>query len=675
MELSQILSVNLTAEELLEQVKEEQHKIFASRGITNEERGQFIKSTMPQCEEEILKIANYALDGRVKLPGTGGKYAFAGNPPDWFNKSFKDEEFLWQLNRMDHWLHLLYSYSMTGEEAYAKKVIQECEDWIQRQERPALVKDKEQARKSFYDLVDINAWRLLDVGIRLHKSWPLILEYLLFTPYMTPEFFESYLCSLHEQAELLAELAPMFFPKADHNHYVMENLGLLWVAGRFPQMKNAKAWKEQAISELERCMEAQMMKDGGHIEGCPMYHNGCIYWFALGALFGQDFGFQFSKGYMERLKKGLEYSMHTFRPSGTIVPYGDSKTNEEAIVGAFYGYLIFGRLDYMNTLLSLTSKEVILTTIKTHMWHARNLESLMALLDDPESQGAGDFTSTVSWQRDLDQAMMRTDWSKEAISLHFACHTPIHAGHSHIDPCSFDLTALGKPLVVDPGVFTYRNIPERKLFKSAKYHNTLTINDEEPFEYIDTWEYGPQEEGHILYVSEDPNNLYTIGEHDNYKPARHQRLIAIVDQEFVIVLDSVKGLVDKDRVQLYYHLDALKAEVGLNGRDLHTHNEEVDVLLATTANLHGEILDGYISDIYDIKRPSLRIRYEDEGREEKRCFGTVILPYRKGTVPEITNVNILRHENAIQFIFSYHATHYCCQWQGNEFTYTSTQKN
>ena len=39
--------------------------------------------------------------------------------------------------------------------------------------------------------------------------------------------------------------------------------------------------------------------------------------------------------------------------------------------------------------------------------------------------------------------MMRTGWSRTAASLFFACRTPVYNTHAHIDPNSFDFTAMG----------------------------------------------------------------------------------------------------------------------------------------------------------------------------------------------------------------------------------------
>ena len=62
---------------------------------------------------------------------------------------------------------------------------------------------------------------------------------------------------------------PRLFPEADHNHYLMENLGLLEIASLFPEFADAGMWKAHAVREIERCAARQLTPDGGQVEGCP----------------------------------------------------------------------------------------------------------------------------------------------------------------------------------------------------------------------------------------------------------------------------------------------------------------------------------------------------------------------------------------------------------------------
>ena len=55
----------------------------------------------------------------------------------------------------------------------------------------------------------------------------------------------------------------------------------------------------------------------------------------------------------------------------------------------------------------------------------------------------GEQMPCINWQRQLQQAMFRTGWDKDALSVFFACRVPCQNGHGHMDPAGFDFCALG----------------------------------------------------------------------------------------------------------------------------------------------------------------------------------------------------------------------------------------
>src|SRR5690606_33316102 len=111
----------------------------------------------PDHVKGLLAAADLAVRGELRLPGTGGKPAFVGNPPDWHRIANKDKEYLWGLNRMLHWIPLLQAYALSGEARYAEKVVTELDDWLERCPPPPL-----DAPVKAYDRV--NPWRMLEVG-------------------------------------------------------------------------------------------------------------------------------------------------------------------------------------------------------------------------------------------------------------------------------------------------------------------------------------------------------------------------------------------------------------------------------------------------------------------------------------------------------------------------------
>ncbi len=149
----------------------------------------------------------------------------------------------------------------------------------------------------------------------------LIIPHLHGTKFLSPDFLAEYATSLFEHGEVLYHISPQLWPGADHNHYLMENLGLLTLSCLFPEFSTAEKWQAHAVRELERCAAEQLTAGGGQIEGCPHYHYGCINWFVLALTVAKANGIEFSQDFLSRIEKGISYSMYALRPSGTSVPW------------------------------------------------------------------------------------------------------------------------------------------------------------------------------------------------------------------------------------------------------------------------------------------------------------------------------------------------------------------
>jgi hypothetical protein len=67
-------------------------------------------------------------------------------------------------------------------------------------------------------------------------------------------------------------------------------------------------------------------------------------------------------------------------------------------------------------------------------------------------------------------------------------HLPAHA---HADALSFQLRVEGRPLVVDPGSYTYEPGPERDAFRGTRAHSTIALGGRDQFELWGAFRAGP----------------------------------------------------------------------------------------------------------------------------------------------------------------------------------------
>jgi hypothetical protein len=234
--------------------------------------------------------------------------------------------------------------------------------------------------------------------------------------------------------------------------------------------------------------------------------------------------------------------------------------------------------------------------------------------------------------------MARTAWSRDALSVFFSCHSPLTpgSGHQHIDLGGFDFVAYGKALVVDPGVFTYREGDDRRIFKSAQYHSVLTVDDREPFEYVSRWRYTPQQEGRVSGIEQEPGRVRIDSFHRNYSPVICRRALELVDDRWLVVIDAVDGLEPAATVQIYYHLDSTRVTWDPVSRSVLTNDEDVRSRLVCSSGLGCGLLAGRVSERFDVSRPSTRIRFSDTGGLRHRTYVTVLAAFRSGTqMPEV----------------------------------------
>lgn len=577
----------------------------------------------PRQAERAVADADAALAGMLLLPGTGGKPGFVGNPIDWARNPTGSAEYIASLNRMGHWQTMLRAWLLTGDARYPRKVVAELDSWIATCVRPPLVKE---------NYTTIEPWRALEVGIRMGGSWPFMLRALAGTEWMPADRLARLAVTLHQHGEVLSTITPQLWPTAAHNHFLFEMTGLLSLATLLPELKGAAGWRDQAWHELERCAVAQITPDGGQIEGCPHYHNIAVSLFCESLRIGQVARLNAPPILRERVGAAMTYTLHSCRPTGDNVPWGDSDTTHSATTALIAGADALDEWTQLTVLAGIVGQDSLRQASLRDYTELARPDAVLARVADMRP-AAGPL---VYQDRQLDQATARTGWTARASSVFFGCHSPVVHGHSHQDPASFDFCAEGRPIIVDPGRYTYAEGLERRAFKSATRHNTVTINDREPFAYVSIFEFGPSQEGRIVRRFDLPGLTAFEALNRNFAPAVHRRLLLLSAAGELTLVDRIEGLGAADRVQLWFHFDS--TSVTWDGRAASARTADagaVNVSLATGTGLSGRVLPGYVSDAIDVRRPSQRLRLEDSGQAATRLFVTQIttagMPAMAGT--------------------------------------------
>lgn len=632
--ITEVLKDGISVSGVLENLRRREQGFL--KGMTFARRGAVIRELFPYIREARIRQADNCLEGRMILPGCSALH-FIGNPVKWHENIFNYDEYTYQLNRMDHWRVLAEAYSYTGDRRYAEKIVEEFFHWTEDCPSQPLYKPSGGLAVEDFDGCKCNQgiWRSLEVGIRMYRTWPNVIHHLMDSGLIDERFMEAYLTSVYEHAQILYLVTPKLWPDADHNHYLMENDGLLYLSSMFPEFKDAERWQSHAVHELERSIQAQVTDGGGQIEGCASYHNGSAYWFVFPLLLSEKYGFPVSDDYRTRLGRMAEYSVHATRPCGGNASWGDSHTYHDTLsTGAFCHYLAFGDPSYMEYAHYYYSMEDLISGMAPHIWEVPDLQDLHDRLAHIRNTKKCPDIPTVSWQKQLKQVFFRTDWSNDARYVMFACRTPIQNVHAHIDPAGFEFSAYGRTLLGDPAIYYYKDDENRKNLKSAHWHNCLTVNRQNPWEYISSWEYGSQQPGDILWTEEKERLVYSVAEHANYQPIMHKRAVALVDGRILLVLDILDHVIPDTSVQINFHMDAPAAMVNAKQSFARSLTGHANVAVYSDASLKPSLVPAKISTKNDVWHDTVIARFEAEHLRDSQCvFLCIAMPSPAGEEP------------------------------------------
>ncbi|MBL8307520.1 MAG: alginate lyase family protein [Rubrivivax sp.] len=340
-------------------------------------------------------------------------------------------------------------------------------------------------------------------------------------------FHRRMLLSLHEQVEhLCAHLTPK------RNHRTLELMAILLAGVAFPEMKRAAFWREFALRETVANVQADLLPDGVHCELSTDYHHLALRnWLHVRRLAARH-GLPVAPALDEALQRALGFSLHVHAPGGVVPSFSDGDARDwRALLDE--GATLFGREDL------------------------RFVASLGAAGTPPATR--------MAHFADSGYHVIRSDWHpapafRQAQHLVFDCGPLGEGNHGHFDALSFELFAQGRPLVVDPGRFTYSEAGDtnwRVHFRGTAAHNTVCVDGLTQTAYrpkpVDTGSRhasgalrhriaGPAPDTVLLEAASHPALDLLLGLCSSHAyDARHERCIAFVDGAFWIVSDSLRA--------------------------------------------------------------------------------------------------------------------------------------
>jgi len=494
----------------------------------------FDPKTVGRDPKRNVKGAENAIKHQLRSIGIdwqfGEKIDWAFNPtaqPD--SKWPVNHEWTWQLSRHPMWMDLGRAFYATGNEKYAAEFVAQLKSWA----HDCPVPEKKADNKAF------SRWRTIEAGIRAGSIWPEVYHLFLASKSMDDDALILMMKSFAEHGIYLMQ----FFTKG--NWLAMESNGLYHVGALFPEFKDAKIWRDTALDRIYREMDIQVYPDGAQIELAPGYHGVTVQNFLGPVNLVPLTGFELPKDYVTKMEKMFDYFLFSMQPTRQTPALNDSGA------GTITRWMETGAKLFPNR--------------EDFLWIATG-----------GKQGKAPAQTSYRFPY-AGQFFMRSGWDRNAVWL---CMEggPFGFGHQHEDKLGVILTAFGKSLLVEGGIYTYDASDWRRYVLSSRAHNVVMV---------DGFDQNRRKEPRETFVVKTP--LPCVWESnatfdhvaacydEGWGPkaeriAEHTRHVLFVKPDFFVVVDDLAPKDDKVHTyEAMFHLDA--SDVKVDGLQVTTQDK------------------------------------------------------------------------------------------------------
>jgi hypothetical protein len=502
-----------------------------------------------------------------------------GAEPDWLASTFPpDAEWRIEWSKFYYGLDLAHAYQETGDARFPRAWERLVRSWIR------------QVPVGF-DTSDVSARRILN-WVYARDSFAGASRFHDFAEGFEEELLTSLAAQVgHLRANLTAE----------RNHRTLELYALFVAALALPELDGEGALLDFAVAELHRNLLTDVRPDGVHREHSTHYHMLVLRSFLGARENARRFGVEFPEGFDAHLQRACDFALHCRRPDGSIPALSDSDAGDYSALFALAARL-FDRPDYLYAATG----------------GAQGVAPEQSNVSFP---GGGYYVQRSGWGEDADSY-------RDARYLIFDAGPPGDGGHGHYDALSVEVYAHGRPLVVDPGRFTYSEHGEnwRRWFKSTAAHNTVCVDGLDQTPYRCGKPKGPTARGRLLERVSAPSLDVLCGEVLSHAyEARHTRRVFFVAGEYWLIVDELCGE-RPHHYDLRFHLSQEAwRQTSVESNETNEMVRAPGLALVFGARNVPRLEQGWVSPVYGVKHPAPVVSVVAEGEASARFF-TLVFP-------------------------------------------------
>ncbi len=544
-------------------------------------------------EEVLPKRLEGLMHGRFEF---NGETHSLGDPIDWLQNPSADIEWHILLHKFYYAAGLSQAWQRSADLRYVRRWAELIDGWM-RVTPPGFIAADVTGRRVQNWIYSLQGLVLPGMGGREAP--------------VDPAFFRRLLQSIHVQVEFLCtNLTPK------RNHRTLELLAVFLAGVVFPEFARAQHWRSFALRETLVNIHADLLPDGVHCELSTDYHHLALRnWFQVRTLAARN-GHSVPAAMDEALLRAFDFSVHVHQPDGSAPSFSD---------GDARGYRALLRQ-------------------AAHLYRRPDLLFV--------ATGGADGVAPLQRNAHFSNSgyhVLRSEWpangSAEAQHLMFDCGPLGEGNHGHFDALSFELFAFGRPLVVDPGRYTYSEAGEtnwRVHFRSTAAHSTVCVDGRSQTRYSPRAIKEPSRhaQGAVRHkISGPPPDTLLIETHDGGSldllhgrcssheyDAVHDRCIAFIDRRYWIVSDWLRAPGEHDYVVSFQLGTAAASASSLHrAAGLRLDSPHLSIALPARPDQQTELACAWVSARYGHKDAAPVLRAHARGRDAD--FDAVLVPW------------------------------------------------
>ncbi|MGH9573468.1 MAG: alginate lyase family protein [Candidatus Acidiferrales bacterium] len=434
-----------------------------------------------------------------------------------------DHKIIWELNRHQHLLTLAKAYRLTQNKDYANELIAQWYHWQEQNPYP----------------IGINWASSLEVAFR-SLSWLWIWHLLEGSACMSAAFRCDLIWGLTRNGRHIERYLSTYF--APNTHLLGEAVALFFIGTLLPKNRAVQRWQNVGWRIVLREATRQVLPDGMHFEQSTYYHVYALDFLLHARILADVNGIVVPAEFDQTVERMLK-ALHLLCRAGVPPQFGDDdggrvfdprRNHRHNVLDPLaVGTVLFRRPEW-KAVVQLPTEEMIWLLGSKAVPAFEALSGAKSANESAALSASGIYvmsdSSAVQQQLVIDAGPQGTGW----------------AGHGHADALSVQLATNGKPILIDPGTFSYvSSSEERERFRGTHSHSTVRIDGTNQAESAGPFKWTKPANANVeKWINEDSFDLF-IASHSGYSrlsnPVTHRRAIFYLKSQFWVVRDVLEG--------------------------------------------------------------------------------------------------------------------------------------